>query len=132
MTSAPEVLKITSTTILDAFAGRMIATGLEMIFPEYDPAKAITTTVIEAAAQLAATGLLSVQLSRFLYTAETVDATAGAGMMIFLWEQPGLKRKVAGVEERILSSTLSPALGAAAASKRGAGRSGLQPRYMSK
>ena len=130
MSSAPEVLKIASTTILDAFAGKAIAVGLEMAFPDYDPGKAITTTTLEAMAQLAATGLLSVQLSRFLYSADSVDATAGAGMMVFLWDQPKLKNKIAGLETRLLSTALSPAIGASVGTNRGVGRTALKNEHM--
>lgn len=121
-----------STTIIDAFAGRSIATGLELVASDYDANKPMYMTAFEAAVQIAATGILSVQLSRLLYADNTMDLTGAMGLQIFVWDQPKLKRKVAGIEKSILSQLFTPVLGDTANTGRGAGRAALQDDLMSR
>lgn len=50
--------------------------------------------VAEAAAQIALSGILAVQASRFLFDANNVDPTMGMGLVAFIWKQPNLIEKI--------------------------------------
>jgi hypothetical protein len=128
MATPAETVKIGSTVILDAFLGKAIATTLEAVAPDYDPGKPWTVTLLEASLQLAATGILSVTLSRFLYDRNMQDPTAALGFGVFLYDQPKLKEKVGSLENRVLGYVLNPGFGDSG--HRGAGRAPLQHQYM--
>lgn len=94
MSNTSELLKIISTTVLDVGIGKAIATGMEAIFPQFDAQKGTGIMAAEAAAQIALSGILAVQASRFLFDANNVDPTMGMGLVAFIWKQPNLIEKI--------------------------------------
>lgn len=94
MSTTPELLKIISTTVLDVAIGKAIASAMEAIFPVYDAQKGTGVVAAEAAAQIALSGILAVQASRFMFDSNNVDPTMGMGLVAFIWKQPNLIEKI--------------------------------------